>query len=299
MVKVSIGVPVYNVDKYLDECLDSIMKQTFKDFEVILVDDGSTDDSFKICQKYVMKDKRFKLIHQENKGLAGARNTCLKYMTGDFVTWIDSDDKVVPNYLERLLEVQKETQADIVNGVYYSIVENKIIYYDFRSILPQLDVTSISEEDTLESFFNNKYQLAMLWGNLERRKLYKGVYFSQGIIHEDTGNRFKVFLQAKKIVVLPEAIYGYRKRQDSIMSKKRESLEDKLDLVRNNIFNLEKFMFYMEIYKAKDLFRYKNLYTMSLDYYASNNAELDEMGKIKFKTYIKNYQKKLERIWRD
>ncbi|MSE04390.1 glycosyltransferase [Lactobacillus salivarius] len=299
MVKVSIGVPVYNVDKYLDECLDSIMKQTFKDFEVILVDDGSTDDSFKICQKYVMKDKRFKLIHQENKGLAGARNTCLKYMTGDFVTWIDSDDKVVPNYLERLLEVQKETQADIVNGVYYSIVENKIIYYDFRSILPQLYVTSISEEDTLESFFNNKYQLAMLWGNLERRKLYKGVYFSQGIIHEDTGNRFKVFLQAKKIVVLPEAIYGYRKRQDSIMSKKRESLEDKLDLVRNNIFNLEKFMFYMEIYKAKDLFRYKNLYTMSLDYYASNNAELDEMGKIKFKTYIKNYQKKLERIWRD
>ena len=77
MTKVSIGIPVYNVEKYLRECLDSITNQTFKNFEAIIVDDGSTDNSFVICQEYVAKDSRFKLIHQENKGLAGARNTCL------------------------------------------------------------------------------------------------------------------------------------------------------------------------------------------------------------------------------
>ena len=81
MVKVSIGVPVYNVEEYLRQCLNSIMEQTFTDFEVIMVDDGSTDNSFSICQEYVAKDNRFKLIHQENKGLAGARNTCLRIIS--------------------------------------------------------------------------------------------------------------------------------------------------------------------------------------------------------------------------
>ena len=83
MVKISIGVPVYNVAKYLRQCLDSIVKQTFTDFEVIMVDDGSTDNSFNICQEYVAKDDRFKLIHQENEGNGGARNTCLKNMQGE------------------------------------------------------------------------------------------------------------------------------------------------------------------------------------------------------------------------
>ena len=114
MVKVSIGVPIYNVEEYLRECLDSIMNQTFEDFEVIMVDDGSTDNSFMICQEYVARDNRFKLFHQENKGNGGSRNTCLKYMHGEFITWIDSDDVVDNNYLERLLEVQAETGADIV-----------------------------------------------------------------------------------------------------------------------------------------------------------------------------------------
>ena len=92
MAKVSIGVPIYNVAEYLPQCLDSILNQTFKDFEVILVDDGSTDNSFKICQEYVAKDSRFRLIHQENKGLAGARNTIIKNAKTEFISWVDSDD---------------------------------------------------------------------------------------------------------------------------------------------------------------------------------------------------------------
>ena len=114
MVKVSIGIPIYNVSEYLHQCLNSVLSQTFTDFEVILVDDGSTDDSFRIFQEYVSRDKRFKLIHQENKGLAGARNTCLKHMTGDFIAWLDSDDWLENDYLERLVSTQAKTGADIV-----------------------------------------------------------------------------------------------------------------------------------------------------------------------------------------
>ena len=138
MVKVSIGVPVYNVEAYLRECLDSIMNQTFKDFEVIMVDDGSTDNSFDICQEYVARDKRFKLIHQENKGNGGSRNTCLKYMNGEFITWIDSDDVIKPNYLEKLLQVQKETDAQIINCMFYYIKDGIEYYFDNTSIYPDL-----------------------------------------------------------------------------------------------------------------------------------------------------------------
>ena len=99
MAKVSIGVPVYNVAEYLPQCLDSILRQTFTDFEIILVDDGSTDGSFEICQEYAAKDSRFKLIHQENKGLADARNTIIKNVKTEFIAWVDSDDWIEENYL--------------------------------------------------------------------------------------------------------------------------------------------------------------------------------------------------------
>ena len=144
MVKVSIGVPVYNVEVYLRECLDSIMNQTFKDFEVIMVDDGSTDNSFSICQEYVAKDNRFKLIHQENKGLAGARNTCIKNMHGEYITWIDSDDKIKPDYLEKLLQVQVETGAQIINCVYYYIRNEGDYYLDYTPVYPDLKRIELS-----------------------------------------------------------------------------------------------------------------------------------------------------------
>ena len=106
MPRISIGVPFHNVEEYLPQCLDSILRQTFTDFEVIMVDDGSTDGSFEICQKYASKDSRFKLFHQENGGVAKARNACLRHMNGKFITWIDSDDWVDEDYLEKLIDTQ-------------------------------------------------------------------------------------------------------------------------------------------------------------------------------------------------
>ena len=166
MMKVSIGVPVYNVEEYLRQCLNSIMEQTFTDFEVIMVDDGSTDNSFSICQEYVAKDNRFKLIHQENKGLAGARNTCLKYMHGEFITWIDSDDKIKPDYLEKLLQVQVETNAQIINCVYYYIKDGIEYYLDYTPIYPDLKRIELSGRDALKTVLFDKYKIIELAGTL-------------------------------------------------------------------------------------------------------------------------------------
>ena len=297
MVKVSIGVPVYNVEAYLRECLDSIMNQTFKDFEVIMVDDGSTDNSFDICQEYVARDNRFKLFHQENKGIAGARNTCLKYMKGEYINWVDSDDKVEPNYLERLLEVQAETQADSVNSMYYRLNEHGWKeYYDFRYISTDLSAITLNKADILETTLNNKYQLVILWGNLERRELYKGVYFPQGTSYEDEGTKFKLFLKARKIVLLPEALYGYRKRTDSIINKKFMSLSEQIKMVGDHQLHAEKLLYYLDIYQKIEIDKFRNIYLSNLDYF-SNNNDLNEEDKIKFQAYIRAYQQKLRRSW--
>lgn len=295
MVKVSIGVPVYNVEAYLRECLDSIMNQTFKDFEVIMVDDGSTDNSFNICQEYVARDNRFKLIHQENKGLAGARNTCLKHMKGEYITWIDSDDKVEPNYLERLLEVQAETQADLVDGYNYSFKNGIRYYYDLTHISPTLDVIEISKRELFLRFLEG-FRI-VLWGTLAKRKLYRGVYCAEGKNHEDNGTRFKLYFRADKIVILPEQLYGYRvEREGSIMTDKFSSktLEKKLKEYNDTFFNVENFVYYMEITQSKDVVdKVHQQYLGHL--YNLSKGNLTGSDEEKFEHYTVNYRSRRER----
>ncbi|MBR3628081.1 MAG: glycosyltransferase family 2 protein [Elusimicrobia bacterium] len=127
MPKISVIVPTYNVEKYLSQCLDSILNQTFKDFECICINDGSTDNSLSILQKYASKDNRIKIINQENKGLSGARNAALKIVTGKYITFVDSDDFVSSDYLEKLINLAEKENSDIVycrHKMYYSL-DNK------------------------------------------------------------------------------------------------------------------------------------------------------------------------------
>ena len=297
MVKVSIGVPVYNVAEYLRQCLDSIKQQSFQDFEVIMVDDGSTDNSFEICQEYVFKDKRFKLYHQENKGLAGARNTCLKHMNGEYVTWVDSDDVVELSYLERLVEVQVKTQADIVNCLYYSVTKERNIYYDLRSISPNLEILELSVQEIMLNFINNRYFIAPMWGSLCKSQLYKGVYFPQGLLYEDNGTKFKLYMRANKIAIIPEGLYGYRKNENSIMGKATsDSLIKELNRLRKDtIGNREKLIYYVEVANIRVEEIHKE-YLRNLDGHIAV-SRLSERDKQKYTQFIKNYERKLLQCW--
>ena len=246
MVKVSIGVPVYNVEAYLRECPDSIMNQTFKDFEVIMVDDGSTDNSFMICQEYVARDNRFKLFHQENKGNGGARNTCLKYMHGEFITWIDSDDVVDNNYLERLLEVQAETGADIVRCSKKHIRGNDIFLitnYD-RIYKTKEKIIEVSKLDLILDAIDYRLLVIEFWGTLIHRELYNGITLSQGVVFEDQGNKFKLYLRSKKNVILLEQLYGYRIREGSTMHMMNNK---DLSALKTYIYNWDKLLYYIEV----------------------------------------------------
>ena len=246
VAKVSIGVPVYNVEEYLRECLNSIMNQTFKDFEVIMVDDGSTDNSFMICQEYVARDNRFKLFHQENKGNGGARNTCLKYMHGEFITWIDSDDVVDNNYLERLLEVQAETGADIVRCSKKHIRGNDVFpitCYD-RIYKTKEKIIEVSKLDLILDAIDYRLLVIEFWGTLIHRELYNGITFSQGVVFEDQGNKFKLYLRSKKNVILLEQLYGYRIREGSTMHMMNNK---DLSALKAYIYNWDKLLYYIEV----------------------------------------------------
>ena len=249
VAKVSIGVPVYNVEEYLRQCLNSIMEQTFTDFEVIMVDDGSTDNSFSICQEYVAKDSRFKLIHQENKGLAGARNTCIKNMHGEYITWIDSDDKVKSDYLEKLMQVQAETGAQIINSVYYDIKDGIEYYLDYTPIYPDLKRIELSGRDALRTVFFDRYRIITLWETLVDSKLYKGWFCSQGVMFEDLGNKFKLYLRTNKVVLVPEQLYGYRQRNSSIMKDdtRQKTFLEELKITKDLMHTIEKYIYYMEV----------------------------------------------------
>ena len=296
MVKVSIGIPIYNVEEYLRECLDSIMNQTFKNFEVIMVDDGSTDNSFNICQEFAARDSRFKLIHQANIGVAGARNTCLKHMKGEYISWVDSDDKVEPNYLERLLEVQNETQADLVDGYNYGFKDGMRYYYDLTHISPTLDAVEISKEELclrlLEGF------RIVLWGNLAKKELYQGVYFITGKNYEDNGTRFKLYFRANKIVILPEPLYGYREeRKGSIMTNKNtsETLRKKLQDFEDITANSENFIYFMDISQSKEIV--EKIHQQYLGHlYSLSKTDLEGQNEEKYENYTTKYRNRWQKI---
>ena len=264
MPRISIGVPFHNVEEYLPQCLDSILRQTFTDFEVIMVDDGSTDGSFEICQKYASKDSRFKLIHQENGGVAKARNNCLRHMTGDFIAWVDSDDWIEDDYFERLIRTQERTGADMVCIGIKTFMNNEFYMGSHQDKYGAFPGHVIPKKIGMSDVFWGIYALISVWGNIMDAKLYKGVVFSEGIALDDQGNKFKLFLQSKKIVGIPELGYVYRIRSGSITQDGITNFEKILDGKVMQITNLEKFMYYIENANYEvDYFH--NLYSEWLD----------------------------------
>ena len=218
---VSVIVPVYNVEKYLEECLDSILGQTYKDLEVILIDDGSTDSSGSICDRYAEKDKRIKVIHKENGGLSDARNTGLDIINGDYVLFVDSDDLIKQNMIELLVDKMQKNNSEIV-------FFNAIIFYDSNK---NNDHYMLSENEYppctgIEMFSERVRKLQWFPGvqfhffttDLLRREKLR---FKKGMLYEDQLFTLSAYLNAKKVCFINESLYYYRAdRFDSIMNIK-------------------------------------------------------------------------------
>ena len=225
---ISIVVPIYNVEKYLHRCVDSLLNQTYGNYEIILVDDGSTDDSLEICDEYRLKDKRVQVIHQDNGGLSRARNSGIKIAKGEYIAFVDSDDWVSEYYLETLINTARNTGADIVeceimrtSGVENSISGHSAVYISYSTV------------EALRLLIEDNVFHQYVWNKLYRRDLMADLYFPHGKTNEDEFWTYRIFANAQKIVKTNSVLYYYFQRNDSIMGttysvKRLDALEAKI-----------------------------------------------------------------------
>ena len=217
---VSVIVPVYNVEKYLRQCLNSIVNQTYQNLEIILIDDGSPDDSGMICDEYAAKDERIRVFHQKNAGLSAARNSGLNTMSGEYVIFVDSDDWIVPHAVERMLTVFNSTDADL-------LIYNFKMVYEEGNTNPHRSNSPIKDEILTRSQLLEKLMEPGEWyfciacNKLYKKEIFRELRFPVGYIHEDEAIMHRVISECKKITTLSEALYCYRQVPGSIMGKGR------------------------------------------------------------------------------
>ncbi len=219
MSKISVIVPVYNVKDYLRKCLDSLKNQTFKDFEAILVNDGSTDGSLDILNEYANLDSRFIVINQENKGLSGARNTGLKNAKGDFVYFLDSDDYIHHQLLEITYNMAVKNNADMVAFEFFKIKNNKQPVIQDISVSSSICTVSNSPILKLNNKKGNRVSFNV-WTKLYKKSLLDGMEFIEKIKFEDVPFTLGILSKKPKTIILDKELYFYVIREASISHQK-------------------------------------------------------------------------------
>lgn len=210
--KISVIVPVYKVEPYLHKCLDSIVNQTYRNLEIILVDDGSPDNCGAVCDEYAAGDRRIKVIHQKNGGLSAARNAGLKIVSGDYLGFVDSDDWVEPEMFETLLRGIQTAGADIAICGRWEEYSGHRIPYSWP------EVRSLGREEALEELLRNDRVQNLVWDKLYRQELFEGIWFPEGKTFEDIAVMHRLFLRSEKMVCTPGTMYHYLQRPGSIVA---------------------------------------------------------------------------------
>ncbi|WP_224393697.1 glycosyltransferase family 2 protein [Clostridium perfringens] len=211
--EISIIVPIYNVEKYLSKCIDSILNQSFTNFELILVNDGSNDRSGIICDEYTLKDERIRVIHKKNGGVSSARNSGISLALGKYIGFVDSDDYIKEEMYEILYNLCKKYKTDIsicklgreINGTLINNEENG-------------EIIELDNVNGLKELFKGILYRFSLCNKLFKRECFRGVIFPEGRIHEDLSTTYRLFANAKKSIYFDYVGYIYVKRENSILT---------------------------------------------------------------------------------
>lgn len=218
MSLVSVIVPVYKVEQYLERCIKSILNQTYKNFELILVDDGSPDRCPEICDEWKKKDYRIKVIHKQNGGLSDARNAGLKIASGDFVAFIDSDDWISSDFLMLLVDNMLCNNCDIIECQIIRTKDDLNTSTISKEFGNEIEIFNV-EEALKELILDRKFH-QYVWNKLYKVEVVNKICFEKGKINEDEFWTYQVFGKAKKIGLINIPLYYYYQRDNSIMSKK-------------------------------------------------------------------------------
>ncbi|MDO4924791.1 MAG: glycosyltransferase [Turicibacter sp.] len=276
MTKLSIIVPVYNVQDYIEECIQSLLKQTLDDFEIIVVDDGATDDSIKRISH--LKSPKLRIIRRENGGLSAARNTGLKNAKGEFIAFVDSDDYIIlPNAYEEMYNLAKKTQSDVVygNALKYFSDENKFpLNHQIQSNSKEV----LTSDEFLFEVLKHKETFAPVWLYLYKRNLLveNMLMFKKGIYHEDEQFTPRVLTKANQVAIYHKVFYFYRQRVGSIVNSKLnikmgydvlqtcKELAPQLDLIQNKQIR-KLYLNYLAALSIEQIYKYK-MYDISQEY---------------------------------
>lgn len=216
-ILISIIVPIYNVEKYLDKCIDSIINQTYTNLEIILVDDGSPDNCPRICDQWALKDQRIIVIHKPNGGLSDARNAGIDIAKGDYFFFLDSDDWIRKDAIQILYSLLNEKDADIsCCGVELKDEEGMSISKWSDENCPTL----MDSDQSMEQYLSKISIGSIAWNKLYKAELFKEIRYPFGKLHEDEFTTWKLIFKSQKIAYTPDCLYYYIQRKGSIINSK-------------------------------------------------------------------------------
>lgn len=303
---ISIIIPVYKVEKYLEKCIESVLKQTYTNLQIILVDDGSPDNCGKICDEYAKKDSRIEVIHKANGGLSDARNVGISKAKGRYIGFVDSDDYIKEDMYEILLNLIKKYDADVSICNLYDVIDGNECIRNKEN-----GIREYSRIDILKEILLDKNIQSYAWNKLYEKELFDEIKYPIGKKYEDIGTTFYLFEKCNKIVVTSEPEYYYLKRADSLVNNVTEStildyteiIIQRYIYIKQNIKELRK---YNNYYLAKTLItahndienleniseemqqRYKKLYELVLEIIKSNSKDIDELFSEEQKSALEN-----------
>lgn len=295
MIQISVIVPVYNVEKYLSKCIDSLINQTFKSLQIILVDDGSTDSSGAICDEYASKNRCIEVIHKKNGGLSSARNAGLEKAVGRYIAFVDSDDWIHSKMYEKLYSLAEKYNSDIVQCRYKRVEKDE----DKEEKLYESSIEIYKNIEVLNNYYDDKctekyIESVIVCNKLYKRKLFENIYFPIGKVYEDEFITHKVIYKANKVVRTGDIMYFYRNTNNSITNRKfnssklffLEALEERCKFFKDNneeeLYDktLNKYGKMIKIYYSKCKFLIENNHTIL--------KQLKKRYREVFSIYIKN-----------
>lgn len=268
---ISVIIPVYNVEKYVERCILSVCNQTYKKLEIIIVDDGSNDKSGSICDKYAQIDRRIKVFHKENGGLSSARNFGIKQISGAYVSFIDGDDWIENNFYEVLLMEIQQNEADLCfSGIHYHYAERVV------SCKANIYVLGNREKLIKKLLAQDKYIINAVWNRLYKRSILENIVFPEGKYYEDVYFTTLVFSRVQKFIMTSETAYNYvARRPDSIMNNivPENHILDAINFYEKRAKFLRDNLFGDDLLKAADIIEYKNLLRALRDLYVNTEIK--------------------------
>ena len=292
---ISIIVPVYYVGTYLAKCVDSILAQTYTNLEIFLVNDGSSDCCGKLCDEYAKEDKRIKVIHKKNGGLSDARNVAIDVTTGEFITFIDSDDYVTDDYIMTLYSLIEKYECKVSIALYNTFVEGskpKVVNRVYREDC-QTNIKAIEE-----MFYQEKYDTAS-WAKLYHSSLFAtGIRYPKGIVYEDLATTYLLIFQSDKVAFCNRRIYNYLLRRDSIegssfSSKKMDSALKVCELMESHLDILGKVM---QAYQCRMMSFFFHLLLKMPDGYEQRNMLYKRIKAIRWSVLCNSRARKKARV---